>query len=78
LKASYAKWVADGFGGVAQFGKERLKIADPETHIKAFNGYLDKWKGLLKSTDRKSDAAILAVLKANLFDKLDPAKFGME
>ena len=38
LKAAYDKWVADGFGGVAKNAKERLKVADPEKHMKIFDG----------------------------------------
>ncbi len=46
LKAAYNKWVADGFGGVAKYATERLKIAEPEKVMTTFKtGYVDKWAG---------------------------------
>lgn len=79
MKAAYAKWVADGFGGVTTFAREKLKIAEPEKVISGFQkGYLDKWTNLLKNVDRKNEAAISAVLKANIFDKINVDTYGMK
>lgn len=78
LKASYAKWVADGFGDVAGFARDRLKIADPQKVMTSFQtGYLDKWTKLLANVDRKNQAAVVSALRTNLFDKIDVATWGM-
>jgi TRAP-type C4-dicarboxylate transport system substrate-binding protein len=74
LKAAYDKWVADGFGGVAKY----YKVANPEKEMATFKGYLDKWAGLLKGVDHGNQAAIQAVLKANIFDKIDVNTYGMK
>jgi len=79
LKASYAKWVADGFGDVAGFARDRLKIAEPQKVITQFQtGYLDKWSKLLANVDRKNQAAVVGALRTNLFDKIDVATWGMK
>lgn len=79
LKAAYGKWVADGFGGVAKYAREKLKIAEPEKVMTLYQTkYLDKWTALLKGVDRNNQAAVTAALKTNLFDKLDVATVGMK
>lgn len=79
MKASYQKWIDDGFGDVAGFAKERLKIADPQKVMTAFKtGYLDKWTKLLANVDRRNQQAIVTALRTNLFDKVDVATWGMK
>lgn len=79
MKAAYAKWVADGYGGLAKFTRERQKIAEPEKVMEVFKTkYIDKWAGLFKNVDRKNQAAVTSTLKTNLFDKIDVATFGMK
>jgi TRAP-type transport system periplasmic protein len=79
LKAAYGKWVADGFGGVTKYARERLKIAEPEKVMAAYQtAYLDKWTALLKGVDRTNQAAVVAALRTHLFDKIDVATVGMK
>ena len=71
--------MADGFGGVTKFAREKLKIAEPEKIMTMYQTrYLDKWTALLKNVDRNNQAAVTAALKTNLFDKLDVATVGMK
>jgi TRAP-type C4-dicarboxylate transport system substrate-binding protein len=79
LKAAYGKWVAGGFGGVVGYARERLKITEPEKVMTTFQGsYMDKWSKLFNGVDRTNQAAVVGVLKTNLFDKINVDTYGMK
>ena len=79
MKAAHAKWVSGGFGGVANYARERLKIAEPEKIMATFQTqYIDKWSKLFSGVDRTNQAAVVGVLKTNLYDKINADTFGMK
>lgn len=42
------------------------------------SGYFDKWAGLLDGVDRTDEDALTALVRANLYDKLDVTTYGMD
>ncbi len=78
LTAAYDNWVAEGVGDMAGVVKERHGIEDPEALFASFKVYIDKWAGLLGSVDRTDEAALIALVKANLYDRIDEKTYGME
>jgi len=78
LKKTLNDWVANGIGGAAQIATTNFKVQEPEKIFKLFEGYVAKWEKLLAGVDRNNEAALVALLKTNLFDKVDVAKYGMD
>ncbi|MFA5662878.1 C4-dicarboxylate TRAP transporter substrate-binding protein [Castellaniella sp.] len=58
-------------------GKERFNLKDPEALIERFENTLRKWEGLLKDVDRKDVEGLKAVLKDNLYNKVDANSYGL-
>lgn len=78
LQAAYDAWVADGIGGAAQIAKDQYGIADPEALFASYEAYVLKWQDLLAPLDRTDAEAMKAVVRENLFDKIDVTTYGME
>lgn len=78
FKAAVKAWVDDGIGGSAQLSRETFGIEDPEALYAVFNGYVEKWEGLIAGVDRKDQAALLALLKGEVFDKVDVNSYGID
>lgn len=55
---------------------EQRKIADPTDVLNEFVALETKWRGLVAKVDRTDANAVAAILKSNLYDKLDAASFG--
>lgn len=78
LQEAFDDWVADGVGGLVEYTRANFGIADPETPFKAMEGYFEKWDGLLAGVDQSDEEALLALVRTELYDKVDPAAYGME
>ncbi|UYV38109.1 C4-dicarboxylate TRAP transporter substrate-binding protein [Rhodobacteraceae bacterium D3-12] len=78
LQTAYDQWVAGGVGGMAEIAKSTHGIDNPEELYKAFRVYVDKWQKLLEGVDRHDEKVVAALLRENLFDKIDVATFGTE
>lgn len=61
-----------------QVGKEKFGMENPEALVDRFLATYAKWQGLLAGVDRKDAAALTAVFKANLFDKIDETTYGTD
>lgn len=75
---AYQDWINDNVGGLFELARSTMGIADPETPFNTMQGYIDKWTALLEGVDRTNVDAVAAVLKSNLFDKVDVATYGTE
>ncbi|MCF8468238.1 MAG: C4-dicarboxylate TRAP transporter substrate-binding protein [Sneathiella sp.] len=62
---------------VYKTGKEKYGLEDPEALLGQFDKTVRKWEKLFENVDRKDPAAIEAIIKANLYDKLDPNTYGV-
>lgn len=58
-------------------GKKRFNMKDPEAFLKRFKATYVKWQGKLKDVDRKDAKALSAILKSEVFDKLDEKTYGV-
>lgn len=77
LVAAYAAWIDDGIGGVVELARNQFKVEDPKSLLDRGQIYVDRWVGLMEGVDRSNVDAVAAVIKANLFDKIDVATYGM-
>ena len=57
-------------------GKERFKLKDPEGLVSRFEATLAKWEKLMQGVDRKDPKALTALLKGNLYNKIDEKTYG--
>ncbi|WP_419906296.1 C4-dicarboxylate TRAP transporter substrate-binding protein [Hoeflea sp.] len=78
FKDAVQAWVDGGLGGGADIAKEKFGIEDPDSLFSSFAEYVAKWEGLLAGVDRKDEDALLAVLKENIFDKVDVKTYGVD
>lgn len=77
LAASVAAYAGQARADALVLGKERFAMADPEAVIARFEARIEKWKALLAGVDRNDEGQLIALLKSELFDRIDPASYGM-
>ncbi len=77
IKASIQKFATDNLGEVYKTAKEKYGLADPEKTLGQFDATVKKWEKLFAGVDRKDPDAIAAIIQTNIYDKLDPTKYGM-
>lgn len=61
---------------IAEIARDQHGIDDPESIIASYEALLEKWQGIMALISDDSDAMI-AVINAEIFDKIDPATYGM-
>lgn len=64
-------------GQAIEVGKSRFNLADPEKIVSEFEAIYTKWEKLLDGVDRSDDAALLNLLDAEIYGKIDPASYGL-
>lgn len=57
--------------------REKYGIGNPEEVLGAFDETVKKWEALYADVDRSDASAIAAILRANLFDNIDVATYGV-
>jgi TRAP-type C4-dicarboxylate transport system substrate-binding protein len=67
-----------GKATAVQVGKEKFSLEDPGGLVDRFLATYAKWQGLLEGVDRNDGAALAAMFKANLFDKIDENSYGTD
>lgn len=77
LLASVEAFSKDDAYKLALQEASRLGADKPEDLIRRFQETMDKWARLLDGVDRNDAAALEAILKENLYDKVDIKTFGM-
>ena len=56
--------------------RDKYGVADPKALLGRFQSTVDKWEGLFSGVDRSDSSAIAAIIKSELFDKIDVASYG--
>ncbi len=59
-----------------ELGSSKFKLKDPAGLINRFEKVIAKWEKLLANIDRNDEAALIAVLKKEVYDKIDAATYG--
>ncbi len=77
MKNSIQSFADTNLVEVYKTGKEKYGLEDPEALLGQFDKTVKKWEKLFENIDRKDSAAIEAIIKANLYDKLDPNTYGV-
>ena len=58
-------------------GKEKFGLENPDALISRFEQRIEKWERLLAGIDRTDEAELTALLKAELYDKIDVDSYGL-
>ncbi|WP_323032475.1 hypothetical protein [Paracoccus sp. (in: a-proteobacteria)] len=78
LQKAVDDFVSSGVGDMAGIARKNFGIEDPEALFATFQGYIDKWDGLMAGVDRSSEEAVLALVRTEIFDKVDVSTYGMD
>ena len=78
FKAAVKTWVENGLGDMAGIAKNTHGIEDPAAFFATFDPYVEKWGKLIRAMDDVNDEdALTQVILDNMYNDLDPAKYGM-
>jgi predicted lipid-binding transport protein (Tim44 family) len=76
LAGSISSFAAQARSMALKEGTERFKLADPAGLIGRFEATVQKWQRLVDGVDRKDAAALKNLLRTQVYDKVDTAKYG--
>ena len=77
LVALTERFVAEDMANYDQMAKDNYGIQDAPARVARFKGLIEKWRGLVASIDATDAAAVTALYKAEIWDKVDAASHGM-
>mgnify|MGYP003144749454 CR=1 FL=1 len=79
LQNAYDTWVAEGVGDMAGIATSAHGIEDPEALFASFQGYVDKWEGLLSELEQPyTEEALTVLLQEHLYGPIDVETWGLE
>lgn len=61
-----------------KLGVEKFGIANAEDIISRFEAKVAKWEDLLKGVDRNDEKALVALVKTEIYDKIDVMEYGVK
>ena len=76
MLASIKKFADDNMSNVYDTARDKYGVADPKALLGRFQSTVDKWENLFADVDRSDSSAIAAIIKSELFDKIDVASYG--
>lgn len=71
------KFVDEDMANMDQMAKDNYNIQDAAARIERFKGLIEKWRGLLAGIDKTDVAAVTALYKREIWDKVDTETYGM-
>lgn len=77
LVAATEKFIAEDMANMDAMAKENYNIQDAPARIARFEGLIEKWRGLLGTIDTTDVAAVTALYKKEIWDKVDAETHGM-
>jgi TRAP-type C4-dicarboxylate transport system substrate-binding protein len=78
LKKSIDDYKARAAQYAVTIGTEKFGIKDAGGLVSRFQKIAEKWEKLLSGVDRTDRAKLLALLKREVYDKVDPATYGLQ
>jgi TRAP-type C4-dicarboxylate transport system substrate-binding protein len=77
MLSSIKQFSSDNMSNVYDMAREKYNVADPGALFGRFDSAVKKWERLFANVDRSNADAIGAIIKAELFDKIDVASYGL-
>lgn len=78
LKKSIDEYQAAAPQYAIEIGRSKFHIKDPASLVARFEEIARKWERLLANVDRNDRAKLLALLKREVYDKVDPATYALK
>ena len=78
LKASIEDFSKKVRGNAIKHGIDKFSFEDPAGLITRFEQRIEKWRKLLDGVDRKDEVKLVQILKSNLYNRIDGAKYGID
>ena len=79
LQKAVQEWIDNGVGDMAGIAKDTYKIEDPQAVFSTFEPYVKKWGELVRGMkDRNDEEELTKLIMDNMFNDLDPDKYGMD
>lgn len=78
LADSLSEFKATAPSFAVELGSEKLGVDGADELVSRFEKIANKWRDLLKDVDRTDRAALLALLREQVFDRVDPATYSMD
>lgn len=76
LKKSITDFKASAKAAAVKVGTEKFKVANAADLVERFEATIDKWENLLAGTDRSDETAVAALVKSEIYDKIDVSTYG--
>ncbi|MEO4044656.1 C4-dicarboxylate TRAP transporter substrate-binding protein [Hoeflea sp. CAU 1731] len=77
LKAALDEFVASDEAALIAAAEER-GVENPQEILAEFKAVVDRWDALLEGVDRTDVDALAALARTEIYDKLDPATYGVD
>lgn len=77
LVAATQEFVRQDMAAMEQMALDNYGIADAGARIETFKGLIEKWRGLIGEVDKADVAAVTALYKREIWDKVDAETHGM-
>lgn len=77
LSQSLEDFAAQARTAAIKEGKERFKVSDPAGLVSRFEATVQKWEKLLSQVDRKDANQLKQLLRSQIYDRIDVAKYGL-
>ncbi len=77
MKASIREFGNKDIAHVIKLGKETFEVPDPKALIDRFITRIEKWTRLLAGVDRKDEAALVELIKSEVYDRIDVNAYGV-
>lgn len=79
FKAAVKAWVDNGVGDMAGIARATYGVQDPEALFASIDPYVKKWHDLINAmADVNDEDALTKVILDNMYNDLDPARYGMD
>ena len=76
LVAATKAFVEADLALIARLNEEQYGVADAAAKVARFRDLVARWNGLVDGIDSGDADAVAALYKREIFDRLDPARYG--
>lgn len=76
LKQSITDFKANANAAAIKVGTEKFKVDNAADLVDRFEATIAKWETLLAGIDRTDEAAVVALVKSEIYDKIDVSTYG--
>ncbi len=76
LKQSIIDFKSSATAAAIKVGEEKFQVENTADLVAQFEATVEKWEGLMEGVDRTDDAVVAALIKAEIYDKIDVSSYG--